>query len=128
MQLMFDQPENVSSSPSLSFLEATMSSNGMGSDLKPPEYFPIFVPDYYYNHPVSPNSLVSSMDTAKAVPQDAVFLLKHYASAVISLMTPLRHSKTPWHILFIPHTKGCLASLALGDEMSDASLCAYYGT
>ena len=128
MQLMFDQPENVQSPPSPSFLDAMMDPNGVGNDPAPQEYLPTFVAEQYYNHPVSPTSLASSMGTANAVPQDAVFLLKHYASAVISLMTPLRHSKTPWHVLFIPHTKTCLAALALGDDMSDASLCAFYGT
>jgi hypothetical protein len=128
IQLMFDQPENVPSPPSPSFLDAMMNSNTMESELAPQEYLLTSMTDYYYNHSVSPTSLASSIGTAKAVPQDAVFLLKHYASAVISLMTPLRHSKTPWHVLFIPHTKTCLAALALGDDMSDASLCAFYGT
>lgn len=41
-------------------------------------------------------------------------------------MTPVRHKKTPWHILFIPHAKDCLAALALGEELNNASLCAFY--
>jgi arginine metabolism regulation protein II len=127
MQLMFDQPEDVPAPPSPGFLDA-MNSNGIRNEPSPQEYLPTSIPENYYNHSVSPTSLASSMGTAKSVPQDAVFLLKHYASAVISLMTPLRHSKTPWHVLFIPHTKTCLATMALGDDMSDASLCAFYGT
>ncbi|CAG8076362.1 unnamed protein product [Penicillium salamii] len=128
MQLMFDQPEDVPTPPSPGFLDAMMIPNGVGSDMDTPECLATFVPDPYYNNPVSPTSLASSMGTTKAVPQDAVFLLKHYASSVISLMTPFRHSKTPWHVLFIPHTKSCLAALALGDDLSDASLCVFYGT
>ncbi|KAJ5334020.1 transcriptional regulator family: Fungal Specific TF [Penicillium brevicompactum] len=128
MQLMFDQPENVPSPPSPGFLDAMINSIGVGTEMSSQECLPTFVPDHYYNNAVSPTSLTSSMDATRAVPQDAVFLLKHYASAVISLMTPFRHSKTPWHVLFIPHTKTCLAALALGDDMTDASLCIFYGT
>ncbi|KAJ0354642.1 hypothetical protein KNSL1_001385 [Colletotrichum chrysophilum] len=42
--------------------------------------------------------------------------------------TPFRHSKTPWHILFIPYVKSCLAALTLGEDMDHASLTAFYGT
>lgn len=129
MQFTFDQPENVPSPPSPGFLDAMMDQDCMGDDAAPHGCLPTSCfPDQSYNNPISPTSFTSSMGTTKAVPQDAVFLLKHYVSAVISLMTPLRHSKTPWHVLFIPHTKSCLAGLALGDDMSDASLCAFYGT
>ncbi|KAH7245481.1 fungal-specific transcription factor domain-containing protein, partial [Fusarium tricinctum] len=62
------------------------------------------------------------------VPQDAVFLMKHYATTILRGMTPYRHSKTPWHILFLPFLKGCLAALTLGEDMDQASLCAFYGT
>ncbi|KXG53469.1 Protein of unknown function DUF3468 [Penicillium griseofulvum] len=128
MQLTFDQLEDVASSPSPGLLDA-MDQDCVEDDSAPHGYQSTScVTDQFYNHPIPPASFPSSMGTTKAVPQDAVFLLKHYVSAVISLMTPLRHSKTPWHILFIPHTKSCLAGLALGDDMSDASLCAFYGT
>jgi hypothetical protein len=128
MQLTFDQLEDVPSSPSPGFLDA-VGQDCVEDDSVPHGYQSTSCfPDQFYNHPIPPTSFPSSMGTPKAVPQDAVFLLKHYVSAVISLMTPLRHSKTPWHILFIPHTKSCLAGLALGDDMSDASLCAFYGT
>ncbi|CAG7557537.1 unnamed protein product [Fusarium equiseti] len=63
-----------------------------------------------------------------SVPQDAVLLVKHYATTVLRGLTPYRHSKTPWHILFLPHAKGCLAALTLGEKMDHASLCAFYGT
>ncbi|KAJ5170120.1 Protein of unknown function DUF3468 [Penicillium coprophilum] len=129
MHLTFDQPENVSNPPSPELLHTIIDENRAEGDSVPPEYLPTSCfPDDFYDNPVSPTSFTSSMRTTKAVPQDAVFLLKHYASAVISLMTPLRHSKTPWHVLFIPHTKSCLAGLTLGDDLSDASLCAFYGT
>ncbi|CEI70632.1 hypothetical protein FVEN_g879 [Fusarium venenatum] len=62
------------------------------------------------------------------VPRDAVLLIKHYSTTVLRGLTPYRHSKTPWHILFLPHVKNCLAALTLGDEMDHASLCAFYGT
>ncbi|KAJ5448383.1 transcriptional regulator family: Fungal Specific TF [Penicillium cf. griseofulvum] len=128
MQVTFDQPDNVPSSPPPGFLDV-VDQDSVEVDSAPHGYSPASCfPDKFYNHPIPPTSFSSSMGTTKAVPQDAVFLLKHYVSAVISLMTPLRHSKTPWHILFIPHTKSCLAGLALGDDMSDASLCAFYGT
>ncbi|KAI2676541.1 transcriptional regulator family: Fungal Specific TF [Penicillium roqueforti] len=125
----FDQPEHVPSPPSLVCLDAMIDQDSVEDDPVPHGYLPTScLPDQSYNHPILPNLFTSSTGTTKALPQDAVFLLKHYASAVISLMTPLRHSKTPWHILFIPHTKSCLAGLVLGDNMSDASLCAFYGT
>ncbi|WXC67406.1 hypothetical protein SNK03_013200 [Fusarium graminearum] len=62
------------------------------------------------------------------VPRDAVLLIKHYSTTVLRGLTPYRHSKTPWHILFLPHVKNCLAALTLGDYMDHASLCAFYGT
>ncbi|CAG1980173.1 unnamed protein product [Fusarium graminearum] len=62
------------------------------------------------------------------VPRDAVLLIKHYSTTVLRGLTPYRHSKTPWHILFLPHIKNCLAALTLGDNMDHASLCAFYGT
>ncbi|KAJ6441624.1 Universal stress protein A family protein C25B2.10 [Purpureocillium lavendulum] len=62
------------------------------------------------------------------VPFDAVFLLKHYTTTVLRALTPYRHSKTPWHVLFIPHVKSCLAALTLDDHLDQASLCAFFGT
>ncbi|KAJ0122979.1 rginine metabolism regulation protein ii [Diaporthe amygdali] len=63
-----------------------------------------------------------------SIPEHAVFLLKHYSTTVLNLLTPFRHTKTPWHILFIPHVKHCLAGLTLGEQLDHASLSAFYGT
>lgn len=62
-----------------------------------------------------------------AIPHEAIFLLKHYSSTVLKGLTPYRHSKTPWHILFIPHAKSCLAAMTLGESMDHAGLCAFFG-
>ncbi|KAJ5401069.1 transcriptional regulator family: Fungal Specific TF [Penicillium sp. CMV-2018d] len=129
MQFTFDQAENAPSPTFPGYLGDMLDQDCVEDDPAVHEYSPTSCfPDQSCNQPISPTLFTSSMGTTKAVPQDAVYLLKHYVSAVISLMTPLRHSKTPWHVLFIPHTKSCLAGLALGDDMSDASLCAFYGT
>lgn len=63
-----------------------------------------------------------------SIPEHAVFLLKHYSTTVLNLLTPFQHTKTPWHILFIPHVKNCLAGLTLGELLDHASLSAFYGT
>ncbi|KAM0548859.1 hypothetical protein ACHAPJ_009715 [Fusarium lateritium] len=76
--------------------------------------------------PTSPVAISSLADND--VPRDAVLLVKHYATTVLRGLTPYRHSKTPWHILFLPHVKSCLAALTLGEQMDNASLCAFYGT
>lgn len=55
-------------------------------------------------------------------------LIKHYSTAVLTLLTPFPHSKTPWHVLFVPHAKSCLAALTLGESLNHASLCAFYAT
>ncbi|PSN61558.1 hypothetical protein BS50DRAFT_625397 [Corynespora cassiicola Philippines] len=62
-----------------------------------------------------------------SVPKDAIFLLKHYQSTVLRLLTPFKHSKTPWHILFVPHAKNCLAGLTLGENIEYAGLCTFFG-
>lgn len=64
----------------------------------------------------------------QSVPQDAVLLLQHYSTTILSLLTPFRHTKTPWHILFIPQAKSCLAALTLGEHLDHASLSMFYGT
>lgn len=62
------------------------------------------------------------------IPQSAWVLLKHYLNNVLKAMTPFHHSKTPWHILFVPLVKNCLAGLALQDDVDRATLCVFYGT
>lgn len=62
------------------------------------------------------------------VPHDAIFLLKHYSSTVLQSLTPFRHSKTPWHVLFIPLVKTGLAALTLGEKLDHATLCTFYAT
>ncbi|KAF9764059.1 hypothetical protein IL306_002902 [Fusarium sp. DS 682] len=84
-------------------------------------------PRLYLSH-LSPNSGSVSSQTDIDVPRDAVLLVKHYATTVLRGLTPYRHSKTPWHVLFLPHVKSCLAALTLGEKMDHASLCAFYGT
>ncbi|KAF4344567.1 ARG81-like transcription factor [Fusarium beomiforme] len=77
---------------------------------------------------LSPTSGSVASQSDSDVPRDAVLLVKHYATTVLRGLTPYRHSKTPWHVLFLPHVKSCLAALTLGEKMDHASLCAFYGT
>ncbi|KAF4499620.1 ARG81-transcription factor involved in arginine metabolism [Fusarium agapanthi] len=81
-----------------------------------------------YLSQLSPSSGSVSSQVDTDVPRDAVLLVKHYATIVLRGLTPYRHSKTPWHVLFLPHVKNCLAALTLGEKMDHASLCAFYGT
>ncbi|KAF4457615.1 hypothetical protein F53441_488 [Fusarium austroafricanum] len=115
-------------------LESSMPwVNSPGSVQKPPS--PLsqsFIiesssPRVFLSQP-SPNSSSIIPQVDDDVPHDAVFLVKHYATTVLRGLTPYRHSKTPWHVLFLPHVKSCLAALTLGEKMDHASLCAFYGT
>ncbi|KAJ5137740.1 hypothetical protein N7526_003973 [Penicillium atrosanguineum] len=130
IQSLLEQPEQGTTPRSPDLLEMIMDQSRITEAPSSSQGYQIrsFMPENYCNPPISPTSLTSAPGSSNAIPQDAVFLLKHYSSTVISLMTPVRHKKTPWHILFIPHTKDCLAALALGEEMNHASLCAFYGT
>ena len=130
IQSLLEQPEQRPSPRSPDLLDMIMDQSRMAEAALPSQDYQLtsFMPDTYSNHPISPTTLTSAPGSSSAVPQDAVFLLKHYSSTVISLMTPVRHKKTPWHILFIPHAKDCLAALALGEDLNHASLCAFYGT
>ena len=69
-----------------------------------------------------------STEIDNTVLKNIAFLLKHYATTVVSSMTPFRHGKTPWHVLFLPHAKNCLAALTLGEPVEHATLCTFYGT
>ena len=68
-----------------------------------------------------------STDTDNAVLKDIALLLKHYSTTVISSLTPFRHGKTPWHVLFLPQAKNCLAALTLGEPVDHATFCIFYG-
>lgn len=145
IQSFIDQPQQNPMSHSFDIWSMPLSTGRIEEilddatipDLSPPAFtapcpqvysFPPCVPDSQIGHPAfyDAGSLVSN--TASAVPHDAVFLLRHYQTTVLRLFTPFRHSKTPWHVLFIPHVKNCLAALTLGDDMDHASLCVFYGT
>lgn len=76
--------------------------------------------------PAAPTPPPQSVNTN--IPEHAVFLLKNYSTTVLNLLTPFRHTKTPWHVLFIPLVKNCLAGLTLGESLDHASLSAFYGT
>ncbi|KAF4998617.1 hypothetical protein FGRMN_2943 [Fusarium graminum] len=80
--------------------------------------------------PIFPSSRMNAVPRSieNSVPDDAVLLVKHYSTTVLRGLTPFRHSKTPWHVLFLPHVKSCLAALTLGEKMDHASMCAFYGT
>ncbi|KAJ4377335.1 hypothetical protein N0V83_000160 [Neocucurbitaria cava] len=93
-------------------------------------YFPLSLPQSAVNHmssPESPELLRAGPSTRVVLPPDAVQLFKHYSITVLKLLTPFQHSKTPWHVLFMPHVKNCLAALTLGEPLDHASLCAFYG-
>ena len=77
---------------------------------------------------LSPNPPGITSVSCTAMPQIAVTLLNHYTKTVLPLLTPFRHSKTPWHVLFVPHAKSCLAALVLREEVDLASRCAFFGT
>lgn len=79
------------------------------------------------------NSTLSPTRTPQVLPtveiaQNAPILLKYYADVVIPLLTPFKHGKTPWHILFLPLAKATLAGITIGEIQDDACLSAFYGT
>lgn len=125
----FDQPEH---DPGPAGLFSMMMSSGGIEDatLALQEcQFPGLTSNAYFHDPIAPGILPPLPSaSASSVSRDAVFLLQHYGSAVINLMTPFRHSKTPWHVLFLPQVKNSLAALTLGEDLNHASLCAFYGT
>lgn len=132
MQSVFSQSEDIMSPPSLDFtsmLGMTADAGRIDGSIAIPDLqCSTSVPSADFAQRTSAPHIPSAVTANDAVPQNAVQLLKHYSSTVISLMTPIRHSKTPWHVLFIPHVKSCLAAFALGEQLDQASLCAFYGT
>lgn len=58
---------------------------------------------------------------------DAPFLLKHFSDVVIPSLTPFRHKKTPWHILFLSRALLTLSTFAVGNHVDAADLTSFYG-
>lgn len=78
------------------------------------------------SRPLTPT--MSPLSTSKdCLPPDALPLLQHYSSTVIGALTPYRHTKTPWHVLFLPYVRQCLAILVLNDRLDHAGMCIFYG-
>ena len=50
-------------------------------------------------HLTLPDPSASIIAASSTIPANAVFLLSHYSTTVINMLTPFRHKKTPWHIL-----------------------------
>lgn len=108
------------------------------SSMEQSSQFPAQAQEFYFQHALaqptasqishseSPDSITVNPNIETKLPQDAVHLVKHYSTTVLKLLTPFRHSKTPWHVLFVPHAKNCLAALTLGENLDHASLCAFY--
>ena len=71
-------------------------------------------------------SMVSNVQQAQLLVH-AVPLISHYGISVITAMSPHKHDHTPWHILFVPQLKDCLATLTLGDHLDEGSLTMFYG-
>lgn len=145
IETAFDQPPESSFYPTMNMWDDVMNGGRVQevfedfgismSELQQPPLSPLslgFVLDpqpqsqLFSIRSPTPLSLPHSADNT--VPHDAVILLNHYSTTILRLLTPFRHSKTPWHILFIPHAKNCLAALTLREQMDHASLCAFYGT
>ncbi|KAJ9654502.1 hypothetical protein H2198_006445 [Neophaeococcomyces mojaviensis] len=77
----------------------------------------------------TPIMTISSLSNSKnSVPSNALLLLQHYSSIVIGALTPYRHSKTPWHVLFLPYVRQCLAALVLNEGLDHAGICIFFGT
>ncbi|KAJ5103168.1 hypothetical protein N7532_003697 [Penicillium argentinense] len=130
MESLLEQPDHDLSSTSPDLLDLIMDQAPLEDTSITPQPYQLTstIPETLCNPSITTTSITPAPGGSRALPQDAVFLLKHYSSTVISLMTPVRHKKTPWHVLFIPHAKDCLAALAMGEELNHASLCAFYGT
>ncbi|KAF2226112.1 fungal-specific transcription factor domain-containing protein [Elsinoe ampelina] len=80
----------------------------------------------YQQSPLTPS--LSICTSLASVPENSVYLLKHYTTTVIALLTPFKHAKTPWHVVFLPHVKQSLASLTLQEALDHASMTVFYGT
>ncbi|CAM1507449.1 Fc.00g070900.m01.CDS01 [Cosmosporella sp. VM-42] len=76
----------------------------------------------------TPTTVMSCMPTPHAAaPKNAGFLLQYFSTTLLSFLTPIRHEKTPWQILFLPYMRDCLALLTLGQPVDHAGMCTFYG-
>ncbi|KAK2594841.1 hypothetical protein QQS21_007469 [Conoideocrella luteorostrata] len=108
--------------PALDF-EISPGNNALFQDYE----FPTSSQDWFgSSSPKIPQTVSIAEPDATPIPGDAVHLLKHYTTTVLAVLTPFRHSKTPWHVLFVPHAKNTLAALTMGESVDYASLCAFH--
>ncbi|CAK7231204.1 hypothetical protein SCUCBS95973_007832 [Sporothrix curviconia] len=85
--------------------------------------------DNYDHLPLLPSSaLAIGSPQQQVLLRQAVPLLRYYGMSVVAFMSPFRHTHTPWHSIFLPHVKNCLAAFALSEAISEASLTTFYGT
>lgn len=86
-----------------------------------------------YYPTTDPSALTASIPCTITTPTDgplpkhATFLVQYFSTTIISYLTPIRHEKTPWHILFLPHARDCLALLSLGHMIDHAGMCFFHG-
>ncbi|KAJ0421221.1 fungal-specific transcription factor domain-containing protein [Aspergillus carlsbadensis] len=85
---------------------------------------PRFSPRVCFSDRPQPRSPLAS--PVSAIPPNTTVLLQHYSTRVLDLLTPFRHTKTPWHVMFVPQAKRCVAALALGETVDHATLCTFY--
>lgn len=81
----------------------------------------------YLDQSTSSVSITRTPTTPVAPTQEIVFLIQHFSTTVLTYLTPIRHEKTPWHILFLPHMRNCLAVLTLHNPIAHADMCAFQG-
>jgi hypothetical protein len=78
--------------------------------------------------PASSSSIPCFPDTANCRDmQSMLFLINHFTTTIVTYLTPWRHEKTPWHILFVPQMRECAALLMLNTPMSHADEAIFYG-
>lgn len=76
----------------------------------------------------SPSTVIISTPTIHGISaHEILFLLQHFSTTVLTYLTPVRHEKTPWHILFLPHMRNCLALLTLQQPIPHADMTTFQG-